>query len=80
MNTKETLCNFEETVSMQHGDWLVYYSLRTEIGDGEPLQAFTAIPSPEASGTGATRSVPATFGINQEDFFIIAEAMHAAIQ
>lgn len=28
---------------MQPGDWLVYYSPRMEIGEGEPLQAFTAI-------------------------------------
>lgn len=28
---------------MKAGDWLVYYSPRTEMGDGEPLQAFTAI-------------------------------------
>ncbi|WP_238654410.1 EVE domain-containing protein [Paenibacillus piscarius] len=28
---------------MQPGDWLVYYSPRTEIRDGKPLQAFTAI-------------------------------------
>ncbi|GKS11802.1 hypothetical protein YDYSY3_28020 [Paenibacillus chitinolyticus] len=28
---------------MQPGDWLVYYSPRTEMGGGEPLQAFTAI-------------------------------------
>lgn len=25
------------------GDWLVYYSPRTSLRDGEPLQAFTAI-------------------------------------
>ncbi|MCQ4087802.1 EVE domain-containing protein [Saccharibacillus sp. JS10] len=28
---------------MKPGDWLVYYSPRTEIKGGEPLQAFTAI-------------------------------------
>ncbi|MDI4649675.1 EVE domain-containing protein [Cohnella hashimotonis] len=28
---------------MQPGDWLVYYSPRTEMGGGQPLQAFTAI-------------------------------------
>ncbi len=28
---------------MKRGDWLVYYSPRTEIKGGEPLQAFTAI-------------------------------------
>lgn len=28
---------------MKRGDWLVYYSPRTEMGGGEPLQAFTAI-------------------------------------
>ncbi|MFC3803517.1 EVE domain-containing protein [Cohnella sp. GCM10012308] len=28
---------------MRPGDWLVYYSPRTEMGGGEPLQAFTAI-------------------------------------
>jgi hypothetical protein len=28
---------------MQPGDWLVYYSPRMEMGDGKPLQAFTAI-------------------------------------
>jgi len=28
---------------MQPGDWLVYYSPRTEKGGGEPVQAFTAI-------------------------------------
>ncbi|MBB6733210.1 EVE domain-containing protein [Cohnella sp. CBP 2801] len=28
---------------MRAGDWLVYYSPRTEMGSGEPLQAFTAI-------------------------------------
>ena len=25
------------------GDWLVYYSPRQSLGDGEPLQAFTAL-------------------------------------
>ncbi|MFC4303707.1 EVE domain-containing protein [Cohnella boryungensis] len=28
---------------MQPGDWLVYYSPRTEMGGGEPMQAFTAV-------------------------------------
>jgi hypothetical protein len=28
---------------MQPGDWLVYYSPRTDFAKGEPLQAFTAI-------------------------------------
>ncbi|REJ21249.1 MAG: EVE domain-containing protein [Paenibacillaceae bacterium] len=28
---------------MRQGDWLVYYSPRTEMRSGEPLQAFTAI-------------------------------------
>jgi len=28
---------------MQAGDWLLYYSPRTEMGGGEPLQSFTAI-------------------------------------
>ncbi len=28
---------------MKRGDWFVYYSPRTEIKGGEPLQAFTAI-------------------------------------
>ena len=28
---------------MQAGDWLIYYSPRTDFKDGEPLQAFTAI-------------------------------------
>jgi hypothetical protein len=28
---------------MNVGDWLIYYSPRTEMGGGEPLQAFTAI-------------------------------------
>jgi len=28
---------------MKRGDWLVYYSPRTEMGGGELLQAFTAI-------------------------------------
>ncbi|MFC5468235.1 EVE domain-containing protein [Cohnella suwonensis] len=28
---------------MKPGDWLVYYSPRTDFGGGEPLQAFTAI-------------------------------------
>lgn len=28
---------------MRVGDWLVYYSPRTELGGGAPLQAFTAI-------------------------------------
>ena len=28
---------------MSVGDWLVYYSPRTEMGGGAPLQAFTAI-------------------------------------
>jgi EVE domain-containing protein len=28
---------------MRAGDWLVYYSPRTEMDGGEPLQAFTAI-------------------------------------
>lgn len=28
---------------MQVGDWLVYYSPKTEMTDGEPLQCFTAI-------------------------------------
>jgi hypothetical protein len=28
---------------MRRGDWLVYYSPRTSLRDGEPLQAFTAI-------------------------------------
>lgn len=28
---------------MRQGDWLIYYSPRTEMGKGEPLQAFTAI-------------------------------------
>ncbi|OAS24333.1 EVE domain-containing protein [Paenibacillus oryzisoli] len=28
---------------MSSGDWLIYYSPRTEMKDGEPLQAFTAI-------------------------------------
>ncbi|CAN7745503.1 EVE domain-containing protein [Paenibacillus sp. LjRoot153] len=28
---------------MRSGDWLIYYSPRTEMKDGEPLQAFTAI-------------------------------------
>lgn len=28
---------------MQAGDWLIYYSPRTDMRKGEPLQAFTAI-------------------------------------
>lgn len=28
---------------MRRGDWLIYYSPRTDYKDGEPLQAFTAI-------------------------------------
>ncbi|OKP86445.1 EVE domain-containing protein [Paenibacillus sp. P3E] len=28
---------------MRPGDWMIYYSPRTEITKGEPLQAFTAI-------------------------------------
>ena len=28
---------------MNRGDWLVFYSPRTDYPDGEPLQAFTAI-------------------------------------
>ncbi|MFC0216541.1 EVE domain-containing protein [Paenibacillus chartarius] len=28
---------------MQAGDWLIYYSPRTDLRNGEPLQAFTAI-------------------------------------
>lgn len=28
---------------LQPGDWLVYYSPRTSLHDGEPLQAFTAL-------------------------------------
>jgi hypothetical protein len=28
---------------MRPGDWLVYYSPRTDMANGEPLQAFTAI-------------------------------------
>lgn len=28
---------------MQAGDWLIYYSPRTDMTNGEPLQAFTAI-------------------------------------
>jgi len=28
---------------MRKGDWLIYYSPRTEIGGGAPVQAFTAI-------------------------------------
>jgi hypothetical protein len=28
---------------MQSGDWLIYYSPRTDMRNGEPLQAFTAI-------------------------------------
>ncbi|MNQ74194.1 hypothetical protein D3C85_889480 [compost metagenome] len=28
---------------MKAGDWLIYYSPRTDMRDGEPLQAFTAI-------------------------------------
>ncbi|MFB9326645.1 EVE domain-containing protein [Paenibacillus aurantiacus] len=28
---------------MRAGDWLIYYSPRTDMRDGEPLQAFTAI-------------------------------------
>ncbi len=28
---------------MRRGDWLIYYSPRTEMGKGRPLQAFTAI-------------------------------------
>ncbi|MFC5403221.1 EVE domain-containing protein [Cohnella soli] len=28
---------------MQPGDWLIYYSPRTDMVQGEPLQAFTAI-------------------------------------
>jgi hypothetical protein len=28
---------------MQSGDWLIYYSPRTDMSNGEPLQAFTAI-------------------------------------
>ena len=28
---------------MSEGDWLVYYSPRTDMSDGEPLQQFTAI-------------------------------------
>jgi hypothetical protein len=28
---------------MQTGDWLIYYSPRTDLAKGEPLQAFTAI-------------------------------------
>lgn len=28
---------------MQAGDWLIYYSPRTDMQNGEPLQAFTAI-------------------------------------
>ena len=29
--------------NLRKGDWLVFYSPRTELRDGEPLQAFTAI-------------------------------------
>jgi EVE domain len=28
---------------MHHGDWLVYYSPKTSLTDGVPLQSFTAI-------------------------------------
>ncbi|MBB6672051.1 EVE domain-containing protein [Cohnella nanjingensis] len=28
---------------MRSGDWLIYYSPRTDLSHGEPLQAFTAI-------------------------------------
>ena len=28
---------------LRPGDWLVYYSPRTSLRDGEPLQAFTAV-------------------------------------
>ncbi|MDO3679383.1 EVE domain-containing protein [Paenibacillus ehimensis] len=28
---------------MRPGDWLIYYSPRTDMKDGEPLQSFTAI-------------------------------------
>jgi len=28
---------------MRRGDWIVFYSPRTDFPDGEPLQAFTAI-------------------------------------
>lgn len=28
---------------MARGDWIVFYSPKTEIGGGDPLQAFTAI-------------------------------------
>lgn len=28
---------------MRHGDWLIYYSPRTDMAKGNPLQAFTAI-------------------------------------
>ncbi|WP_138754484.1 EVE domain-containing protein [Paenibacillus sinopodophylli] len=39
------LCHGKSTSlrKMRKGDWLVYYSPRTEMGGGEPLQAFTAI-------------------------------------
>ncbi|MET3292054.1 UNVERIFIED_CONTAM: hypothetical protein ABID98_004624 [Brevibacillus sp. OAP136] len=28
---------------MRQGDWLIYYSPKTDLSNGEPLQAFTAI-------------------------------------
>ncbi len=28
---------------MSKGDWLIYYSPKTDMNDGEPLQQFTAI-------------------------------------
>lgn len=39
------LCNGKEAAlkRMRAGDWLIYYSPRTEMNGGESLQAFTAI-------------------------------------
>ena len=28
---------------MQHGDWIIFYSPKTALGGGEPLQSFTAM-------------------------------------
>jgi hypothetical protein len=54
---------------MSRGDWIIFYSPRTDYPDGEPLQAFTAIGQVvDDEPYQAVASLPASAGEPTPDF------------
>lgn len=61
------------------GDWLIYYSPRSSLEDGEPVQAFTAIGRVAAGEPYATLQ-GAGFEPTRRDVRYRKQARHAAIR